>query len=72
MIKVTEGHHNRYTLRIDVVEMNMLLKIAKCYGISKASALEACISKGFDMYIAHMVEIAEYEKRKRDNQEGGG
>ena len=66
MIRVTQERDNVYTVKLDIVEINLLTQISQGYGLTKSTALSAVILKGFDTSVAILHEIAAHETRKRE------
>ena len=72
MIKVEHAGHDVYVVTFGAAELSIISKIAIGYGVTKAVAVGSCINKGIIHSQSALQEIAEHEKRKRDNQESGG
>jgi len=72
MIKVTQERDNIYTIELDVLELSLIMQIAKGYGIPKNAAIGHCINKGIETAVSILHEIAEHETRKRTNTENEG
>ena len=72
MIKVEHAGHDVYVVTLGAADLSVLYKIAMGYGVTKSVALGNCINKGITQSLSAVQDIAEHEKRKRDNQKGGG
>jgi len=67
MITVTQERDSVYTIQLDISDMALLEKLAFGMGISKSTMVVSCMNKGLTVYTTMLQEIAQHEKRKREN-----
>jgi len=64
MIEVIQERPDVFTVKLNIIDLSRLRKIAIGFSIDNDVALAACLYKGFDRYTSILCEIAEHEKRK--------
>lgn len=69
MITVIQERDSVYTIQFDIPDIALLEKLAFGMGISKSSMIVSCMNKGLTEYTTMVQEIAQREKRKRENNE---